>query len=224
MREGVAGYGCYWMMLEMLRDCPKYRTFYFPESFAYSFHVQDVSLIERVCKDYGLFEFDNDEYISSPWLDTVMDEYDEQKKKRSEAGRRGAARRWASSSMEDGKAIALPSMEDGKAIAYNIMKPNITLPNETLNIPPDGKVVDIDYLDMLCKTQPEGHAPGYVAQVCMRYKMKESTCEAICEASENARIGNSTYKAFAELVKRIEHEKFVPKYPDNFFLSKLLKK
>lgn len=232
MREGVAGYGCYWMMLEMLRDCPKYRTFYFPESFAYSFHVQDVSLIERVCKDYALFEFDKDDYISSPWLDTVMDEYDEQKKKRSEAGRRGAARRWASSSMEDGKAIALPSMEDGKAIAYNttlfdVTQDNATQPNQESGedwrgiLSKESRKVDAEYMEALATSQPAGHAPGYVAQVCLQFGMTEAVCDFICERTNNAEMSHPTYRKFCAIVNRLNGEKWKPNLPANFFLAKL---
>lgn len=224
IEEGFAGYGLYLAILEVLRDAPGYRYSPDPKVWKYILHADDLDQLQRVLTSYGLFDRDDNGLLFSPWLCEQLEAYSDKKAKLAEAGRRGAAKRWASSPDKNGQAIASPSMEDGQAIAYNITQHNITLPNETLPVPPDGKVVDVDYLDMLCKTQPEGHAPGYVAQVCMRYKMKEATCEAICEASENARIGNSTYKAFAELVRRIEAEKFVPKYPDNFFLSKLLKK
>ena len=232
MREGVAGYGCYWMLLELLRDCPGYRTFYFPESFAFSFHIPDVALVERVCKDYDLFVFDADEYISSPWLTELMDEYDEQKKKRAEAGRRGAARRWESKSMDDGKAIALPSMDDGKAIAYNVtksdvMKENVTLPKEGKGedwrniLSQESAKVSPEYLDLLTKTQPAGHAPGYVAQVCMHYGMTEAVCNFICEQSNNADICHPIYKKFLSITERIQREKWRPDLPSNFFLSKI---
>ena len=235
MREGVAGYGVYWMLLEMLRDCPNYRTFYFPESFAFAFHVPDVGLVERVCKEYGLFEFDDNDNMSCPWLSTVMDEYDEQKKKRSEAGRRGAARRWADNNKDDGKAMALPSLDDGKAMAYNPMlfnttQENITQPNEksvqdwreVLSI--SSPRVTAEYFEMIFKTQTEGHAPGYIAQCCMHYGMTEAVCEFICSASDNGNMSNPIYKKFCALVKRIQQDKWKPDHPANFFLSKLFEK
>lgn len=224
MREGVAGYGCYWMLLEMLRDCPGYRTFYFPESFAFSFHINDVSIVERVCKDYDLFQFDNEDFISSPWLLSVMEDYDDQKKKRAEAGRRGASRRWGSTSVDDGKAMALPSMDDGKAIAYNITPSNITSDNITLPDLTSSRKVGAEFLEVMCGKQPQGHAPGYVAQVGLQYGMTEAAVNFICERSENADITHPTYKAFCALVKRIQQEKWRPDHPDNFFLKKLFKK
>lgn len=235
MREGVAGYGVYWMLLEMLRDCPNYRTFYFPESFAFAFHVPDVGLVERICKEYGLFEFDDNDYMSCPWLSSVMDEYDEQKKKRSEAGRRGAARRWAENNKDDGKAIALPSVDDGKAIAYNPMlfnatQDNATQPNEkgvkdwreVLSI--ESPKVTMDIIAALCDTQQPGHNPGYVAQCCCQYGVTEAVFEYICERSDNANLESPVYKKFCALVRRIQQERWKPDHPANFFLSKLFEK
>ena len=221
MREGAAGYGVYWMLLEMLRDCPNYKTFYFPESFAFSLNVQDVSLIERVCKEYDLFTFDGQDFMSSPWLCKAMEEYDDRKKKLQEAGRRGAAHRWGGLSRDDSKAIASLSRDDSKAIAYDAIPYNVTQDDFTLPSEMDGEAVGSDYVEMLSKTQPEGHAPAYVAQVCLHYGMKEATCEFICEHSDNANLTNTYYQRFCAIVKRIQQEKWVPKHPDAFFLTKV---
>lgn len=221
MREGVEGYGIYWMLLEMLRDCPSYRTFYFPESFAYAMHCPDVEKISRVCKEYNLFTFDDEEYISSPWLCEVMGEYDDRKQKLREAGRRGAAHRWGGRSSGDSEAIAPLSSGDSEAIAHNIMLPNVTEHNITLPNLSESRKVGVEYLELLCNTQAEGHAPGYVAQVCMQYGMKEATCDFICEHSNNADTNHPTFIKFKTLVGRIQQEKWTPKHPDGFFLKKL---
>lgn len=205
----------------MLRDCPGYRVFYFPESFAFSLNITDVDLVCRVCKDYDLFEFDSKDTMSSPWLDEAMGEYDERKKKLQEAGRRGAAHRWKGLSLEDSKPIASLSLEDSKPIAsdpipYNVTQEDFTLPSEM-----EGEKVGIDYVEMLSKTQPEGHNPGYIAQVCLHYGMKEATCEYICGHSDNASLTNAYYQRFCAIVRRIQQEKWVPKHPDAFFLKKV---
>ena len=223
MREGVSGYGIYWMLLEMLRDSKDYKMFYFPESFAYALHVQDVAQVERVCKEYGLFTFDKDDYMSSAWLLEAMGEYDDRKAKLREAGRRGAARRWASPSTTDGEAIATPSTSDGEAKAHNVTLPNVIERNITLPTEQAGRAVDEELVNTLAATSPEGHAPGYIAQVCLYYGMKEETLNALCGATNNADITNPTYKNFCALVKRIQGEKWVPKHPDAFFLAKLVK-
>lgn len=220
MREGVAGYGVYWMLLEMLRDAPGYQLFYFPESFAFSINCPDISLVERVCKEYGLFEFDDKDNMSSPWLCGAMAEYDERKSKLREAGRRGAAHRWWGASQADSKPIATPSQTDRDPLAHDVIPFNVTQDNFTLPLGDDGKVVKEDYVHMLAKTSPEGHNPGYVAQVCLYYGMKESTCDYICENSDNANLSNAYYKRFCAIVKRIQAEKWHPSHPDGFFLKK----
>lgn len=232
MREGVAGYGIYWMLLEMLRDAQDFKMFYFPESFAYAMHCQDVDQVARVCKDYGLFKFDNEDYMSSEWLEDAMGEYSDKKAKLQEAGRRGAAKRWASAHGTDGQAIATPSLEDGQAIAYNQTKPNVIqqdLMSPSGDIGKDWKkVLDIDspavgtdYLEQACAKQTEGHAPGFVAQVCMQYRMSEAVCEHIVEATNGADLTSGTYQRFCALVRRIQKENWVPKHPANFFLTKI---
>lgn len=221
MREGVEGYGIYWMLLEMLRDCPDYRTFFFPESFAYAMHCTDVDKVTRVCKDYGLFTFDDSDNMQSPWLCEVMGEYDDRKAKLREAGRRGAAHRWRSQEKEDGQAIATPSMEDGQAIAYNATLPNMTLPDITLPNLSSSPRVSQELVEAISITQPKGHAPGYVAQICLQYGMCEGTLNFLCEHSNNADLTHPTYKRFCALVRRIQDEKFTPKHPDGFFLKKL---
>lgn len=221
MREGVAGYGVYWMLLEMLRDSPDYKMFYFPESVAYACHCPDIGLIERVCKDYGLFVIDDDDYISSGWLASAMYEYSEKKSKLQEAGRRGAAKRWGAARQDDGQAIATPSGDDGQAIAYNNTQYNLTKPDMTLPNLEGSRKVGVEYIELLCNSQPAGHAPGYVAQVGMQYGMTEAAVNFICERSENASITHPIFVKFKTIVTRIQAEKWVPKHPDMFFLKKL---
>ena len=221
LREGVAGYGVYWMLLEMLRDAKDFRMFFFPESFAYALHCNDVNLVTRVCKDYGLFKFDDEEFMSSEWLEEAMGEYSNKIAKLQEAGRKGAARRWAAAHGTDGQAIATPSKEDGQAIAYNITQCNVMQDNIILPNLGDSPKVGVEYLELLCSTQQEGHAPGYVAQVCLQYGMTEASCNFICERSDNAAVGHPIFVKFKTIVGRIQREKWTPKHPDSFFLKKL---
>lgn len=222
LEEGAAGYGVYWMILELLRDAQNYRYSSNCKAIAFAINEPDVSMVERVCRNYGLFDFTDDGLLMSPWLDEAMGAYSTKKEKLQEAGRRGAAKRWAAAHGTDGQAIATPSMEDGQAIAYN----NTQLNNTQLNItqPSEGKgrVVSADYVQVLLETSKEGHAPGYVAQICQKYGCLESTCEAICEATNNAEVGHPTMEKFRAIVARIQREKWVPSHPDAFFTKKVL--
>ena len=100
MQEGAAGYGIYMMLLEALRDADGRRVFNFPEGLAYALNEKDVDLVRRVIENYGLFNEDKDGYISSPWLDAQMAEYDAKKAAAAEAGRRGAAKRYGKKTEE----------------------------------------------------------------------------------------------------------------------------
>lgn len=94
IREGAAGYGIYMMLLELLRDADNRKVFYFPEGLAYAINEKDIDLVKRVCEDYGLFNLDKDDFLTSPWLDSQMAEYDAKKQAAVEAGKRGAAKRY----------------------------------------------------------------------------------------------------------------------------------
>lgn len=221
IEEGAAGYGVYWMLLELLRDAPSYKFSSNPKALAFAINEHDVQLVERVVRNYGLFDFDDSDLMFSPWLLKAMGEYDDRKAKLREAGRRGAAHRWSSSSREDGQAIATPSVEDGQAIAYNATKPNVTLRDITLPDPSGSPKVGVEYLEKICEVKREGFAPGYIAQVCMQYGMTEATCNFIVERSNGGEVANPTFKKFNELVHRIQGEKWTPKHPDGFFLKKV---
>jgi len=233
VQEGFAGYGIYWALLELLRDAPRYRYTADEKILAYVLHAPDLDQVKRVLRNFGLFDFDEDGLFFSPWLMESLGAYDEQKKKLQEAGRKGAARRWAHTREDNGQAMATPSGDDGQAMAYNITQRNLTELNETQPTLANGEewrsILSVDspkvtpeYMEMLVSTQKAGHACGYVAQVCLYYGMTEAVCEAICERSDNASVTHPLYRKFCALVGRIEQEKWVPKHPANFFLSKLL--
>lgn len=233
IEEGFAGYGLYWAILEVLRDAPNYRYSPSPKVWAYVLHATDIDLVERVLSRYGLFDIDDDGLLFSPWLLEQLGSYDEQKRRRAEAGRKGAARRWGAASADDSNAMAMPSKIDSTPIAYNITQPNAMLVNAT----PAGEAGALDWrsicsnqgepvtpelLEALCQSQPEGHAPGFIAQVCIRYGMGSKVLEKLCEVTNNADVKNATYNKFCALVARLSREKWAPEKPANFFFSKLL--
>lgn len=232
IEEGSAGFGVYVMLLSLLRDMPNYRVSDNAKRLAFTLNERDVELVQRVTHNYGLFDFDDDGLLFSPWLLQQMEAYDQRKKKLQEAGRRGAAKRFAAEAPENSQAIATPKPPLPQEAALNITQPNATELNATQPTQAiagdwrevclsQGKKVDADLLDVLCKTTHEGHAPGYVAQVCLKYGMGENVLNFICERSNNAEVTNPYYKRFVALVSRVEREKYPLKMPANFFLSKL---
>ena len=232
MMEGYAAYGLYWALIELLRDAHKYRYSSDIRVLKYVLHEADGELVERVCKQYGLFDFDDDGLIFSPWLCEQMGEYDTKKAKLSAAGKKGAAKRYAAAAGAAGQAIASPTLEAGQAIAYNITQPNITPPNIT---PPSkregsewssilsnvGKQLEDDFVELMARTSPEVHNTGFVAQECKFYGVGENVFNFICESSNNADMTHPLFVKFRELVKRIHAEKWHPKQPNAFFIKKL---
>lgn len=232
MDEGFAGYGIYWAIIELLRDAQNYRYTSEPKVIAYVLHAQDVAQVERVLRNFGLFDYDSDGMLFSPWLLEQMGAYDTRKAKLSAAGKKGAAKRFGVNGKEDGQAIATPSVEDGQAKAYNIILPNLTKPNITSPLENDGtewsdilnntgKKMDEDLVKVLGEHDTEGHNTGYIAQVCWHYGVGENTFNFLCERSNNADMTHPLYKKFCALVKRIQADKFTPKKPDAFFIKKL---
>lgn len=230
--EGSAGYGVYWMILELLRDAPDYKLTADPRALAFAINEPDVSLVERTINNLALFDRDTDGNLYSPWLNEQLTAYDDKKRKLQEAGRRGAARRYQTKSLDNGVAIATPSVEDGVAIAthYNITQHNVTENTTPSESPEDdwrvicqsqGLKVDDELVQAIAQTQPEGHAPGYIAQVCHRWGMGQNVLDYLLRITDNAALTHPRYKAFVALVAKISREKYSPKYPANFFCSKL---
>ena len=230
--EGSAGYGVYWMVLELLRDAPDYKLTADARALAFAINEPDIDLVQRVINNLALFDHDTDGNLFNPWLNEQLSAYDDKKRKLQEAGRKGAARRYQDKSKDNGVAIATPSVDDGVAIAiqHNIIQHDVT-ENTTPPESPDedwrvicqsqGLPVDDDLVAAIAQTQPKGHAPGYVAQVCRQWKMGQNVLEYLLRITDNAAITHPRYKALVGLVNKITREKYSPKYPANFFCSKL---
>lgn len=233
MEEGYEGYGLYWAIIELLRDAPSYHYTSDEKVLAYVLHAPDPGAVQRVIRNFGLFDFDDDGLLFSPWLQQQLNGYEEKKAAFKEAGRRGAARRWhKSDDRVNGEAIATPSNGDGEAIAnnitYNNTQQNITQPNPKEEkewgeiLKNQGLKVTDEMVEYLCNHAAKGHNSGYIAQVCRDYGMGENVLTFLVERMDYARLDHPLYQKFCEIVKRIQAEKFKPKQPAAFFLSKLM--
>lgn len=95
MRHKAAGYGVFFMILERLREEPNYMSVKDYNVIAFDLR-EDASLIKSVVEDFGLFVFTEDgKYFYSESFSRRMGIKDDEKAKRSEAGKKGMARRWA---------------------------------------------------------------------------------------------------------------------------------
>lgn len=232
MEEGYEGYGLYWAIIELLRDAPSYHYTSDEKVLAYVLHAPDPGAVQRVIRNFGLFDFDEDGLLFSPWLQQQLNGYEEKKAALKEAGRRGAARRWhKSDDRANGEAIATPSNGDGEAIANNIIynntRQNIIQPNPTEDkewgeiLKNPGLKISDELVAHISSHEDEGYNSGYVAQVCRDYGIGQNAMYYLVNRMDGARLDHPLYQKFCALVRRIQAEKFRPKQPAAFFLSKL---
>ncbi|WP_311053888.1 DnaD domain protein [Enterococcus faecalis] len=113
MKYGAEGYGIYFMILERLREEKNYMSIRDYNTLAFDLRV-DTSKIKAIVEDFGLFTFTEDgECFYSEGFNKRMEYKDAKSKKRSEAGKKGAAKRW----QQNSKDLAMPL--DENSIAKN---------------------------------------------------------------------------------------------------------
>lgn len=122
MRHKAAGYGVFFMILERLREEPNYMSVKDYNVIAFDLR-EDASFIKSVVEDFGLFVFTEDgKYFYSESFSRRMGIKDEEKTRRSEAGKKGMARRWANAektaekSEEDNTVITLLSENNNNGV------------------------------------------------------------------------------------------------------------
>lgn len=118
MKFGAEGYGIYFMILERLRDEKNYMSVKDYNMLAFDLRV-DAGKVKSIVEDFGLFAFtENGECFYSEGFNKRMEIKDEKSKKRSEAGKKGAEKRWQKNS----NAIAKPLANDSKESKGNESK------------------------------------------------------------------------------------------------------
>lgn len=126
MKYGAEGYGIYFMILERLRDEKNYMSVKDYNVLAFDLRV-DAGKVKSIVEDFGLFAFTDDgECFYSEGFNKRMEIKDEKSKKRSEAGKKGAEKRWQKNSNANGKAKATPPDSNGKETKGKETKVNKT--------------------------------------------------------------------------------------------------
>lgn len=94
MALGAEGYGIYFMLLERMREDANYMSVKDYNMLAFDLRV-DTSKVKKVVEEFGLFVFTEDgKYFYSDSFLRRMNVKDEKRRRRSQAGRRGAEQRW----------------------------------------------------------------------------------------------------------------------------------
>lgn len=124
---GASGYGIYWMIIERLREEPNYTSIKDYNAIAFDLRV-DTSDVKSVIEDFGLFVFTDDgKYFYSESLINRMAIKDAKQSKLSEAGKKGARKRWGND--KDSHPIATPSKNDSKKRKVKVSKEKVNKEN-----------------------------------------------------------------------------------------------
>ena len=120
MKLGAEGYGIFFMLIERLREEEGYKSTIDYDALAFDLRVEPEK-VKQVVENYDLFKITEDgKYFYSDSFNERMEMMDAKRKKRAEAGKKGAEKRWENrqnDSNANGKAIAMPKQNDSNAIA-----------------------------------------------------------------------------------------------------------
>ena len=168
------------MILERMRDANNYMCAKDYNLIAFDLR-EDAALIKSVVEDFGLFVFTEDgKYFYSESFLKRMGMKDDVSRKRSEAGKKGSARRWNNKGEEkqtDGKAIANLKQTDGKAIA----RKKESKERKENNIAPNGALSDGDAV----RTQPKSFRSMIIEY--FNDKMTGKSIKPIVSITDNTR-------------------------------------
>lgn len=140
MKLGAEGYGIFFMLIERLREEEGYKSTIDYNTLAFDLRVEPEK-VKQVVEDYDLFKFTEDgKYFYSDSFNERMEMMDAKRKKRAEAGKKGAEKRWENR-QNDSNAIAMlkqsqcdtngePMAFDSNKIKLNKIKLNKTKLNK----------------------------------------------------------------------------------------------
>lgn len=240
------------MLLELLRDSETRSLVMNPKNLAFAINEPDTGLVERVIKDYGLFEIAPDGAFRSPWLQQQLEEYDAKKEAAREAGRRGAARRYGKepSTADGNDRVAIGTLCPPPSVPHG----NITQYNEINEIKPTkSKLLGLSWegysgQDLFSLARTKEPILSDITRQWASGKQKEldrdrgrgkHNLDCLVEISDHYSLGDDMFTFLLkftnlgqvgrpELVKLIaiyngnKKDGFKPKYPAEYLLTKLL--
>lgn len=252
IQEGAAGYGIYVMLLELLRDSETRSLVMNPKNLAFAINEPDIALVERVITQYGLFEVAPDGAFRSPWLQQQLEEYDAKKEAAREAGRRGAARRYGKeSSAEDREnrvAIGTPCPPPSAPysnITNNINENKINpTKSKLLDLSWEGmtgkdlfslarqigpsigeseeKWIEGGQKELDAKYGRNKHNLWAILDTCRYYDLSVAMLHFLVQYTKFGEVGGANMVKLMTLEAKNKKDKFVPKYPAEYILVKLL--
>jgi len=252
IQEGAAGYGIYVMLLELLRDSETRSLVNNPKNLAFAINEPDIDLVSRVITDYGLFEIAPDGAFRSPWLQQQLEEYDAKKEAAREAGKRGAAARYGKKYQETknddsnpiGTLYPPPSVPYGNIT--NSINENKINPTKSKLLSLSWKdMTGQDLFDLARLIQPPldditgqwasgkqkeldeqrgrgKHNVEVVYEIARYYKLGDAMFGWLLRYSDLGKVGSTELMRLIDIWNKNKADKFMPKYPAEYLLVKLL--
>lgn len=113
-KEGMAGYGVWWRLLEMLGGVKEHRLQRDYEDIAFKMYHPDLAeLIKRVVEDYGLFKTNKEYFWNSSFM-SQMEDLNARYQKRAAAGSKGGKRK-AELKQSQSNSVAMLTENDSNA-------------------------------------------------------------------------------------------------------------
>ena len=209
------------------------------EQLAYAIRETDTELVGRVIKNYNLFQPLQGGDLYSPVLESLMGEYDAKKTAAREAGKKGAAIRYAKATAEQPHSdpIATPQQPHSNNTIQDNTKGNFTQSRSKLLgeefqgkagaelisfCRSEGKAIDADFIAKCDKAARPGYTPQFLAEACAWFGVHQFIFAAILKWANNAKCGDPRYTFLLKLQKDAEKAEFRPKYPAEYLISKCI--
>ena len=252
IREGAAGYGIYVMLLELLRDSETRTLVVNPANLAFAINEPDIPLVERVIREYGLFDLAPDGTFSSPWLNGQLEEYDAKKAAAAEAGRRGAAKRYGKQLPADGAdnsnpiGTLCPPLSPPHSNITNNRVPDKTnrsrskllgltwgdMTGEDLYDLARGPQAEIDEITLQWATGKQKeldadrgagkHNLGAVLDVARYFHLGQEVYIWLLKFTNLGEIGRPPLMKLLRIMREAQETKFRPQYPSEYVIVKCL--
>ena len=196
MKLGAEGYGIFFMLIERLREEEGYKSTIDYDTLAFDLRV-DAEKVKQVVENYELFKFTEDgKYFYSDSFNERMEMMDAKRKKRAEAGKKGAEKRWENrknDSNANSKAIAMPKQSqcdtngepmafDGNKIKLNKIKLNKTKLNKNKPVTSSGGSPNNDVQELINVYQENFGVVNPIVQLELKEKLDVYGKEMILES------------------------------------------
>lgn len=238
-KEGAHGYGVFMLLLQLARDNENRWITSDVEQLAYAIRETDTELVGRVLQNYDLFQPTQGGDLCSPVLEALMGEYDAKKTAAREAGKRGAAIRYAKATAEapHSDPIATPQQAHDNSILPNKTEGNPTQSRSKLLgeefqgmagadlvsfCRSEGKLISEELIKGYRDMAKPGFTPYFLAETCAWWGVNAKIFAAVLKWCNYAKCGDPRYAFLLKLQKDAEKAEFRPKYPAEYLISKCI--